>query len=468
MLTMRGLKSYILFFIIGVFGFIIIFSSQVKAATYSSPNFKINGTTGNSFGGTGTSTSYKLFSTGGESIVGNGSSGSYKLGYGYTSTLAQSLQLNVQPSGLIEYYPMDETGGAQAYNNSANTTILQKYNGATSVTGKVGGAVSFDGNNQYADTAVYTDSMLNTPAMTLSTWFKLNADPNCDANNNWRSFARHGPVASNDFGWDVVLEEDRSLFFDIGVGTGSSSRLHSAAGIIPLNTFVHLAFTYNPATHLQVIYLNGTAINTLSTAGLPIASVNNEVFSIAKGYSSGCANGSGFTPGIYDETKLYSRALTASEVTAEYNAGLVGNSAGLSLGAVVGGASNIEPFDTIIQTDASAYNLAINQDHNLQNGATTIPAISGSIASPLTWSEGVTKGLGFSLLATTGTALPAKWNTGASYAALPSSATTFYSRTNKTTTANDVVNMRLRLDVAASQPVGVYSNSVTTTGTIIP
>src|SRR6478672_4606995 len=80
--------------------------------------------------------------------------------------------------------------------------------------------------------------------------------------------------------------------------------------------------------------------------------------------------------------------------------------------------------------------------------------LSGSIASPVSWSEGSTKGLGFTLYGTNATALPGTWASGSAYAALPSTSTSFYTRSNYTGGSKDILNMRLRLDTATAQNSG--------------
>ena len=140
----------------------------------------------------------------------------------------------------------------------------------------------------------------------------------------------------------------------------------------------------------------------------------------------------------------------------------------LAIGTVTPGVSNSVDFAANILTDAPGYTLSVNQDGNMTSGGNTIPGVSGSIASPVTWSEGSTKGLGFSLVSTTATAIPAKWNAGASFAAFPGSSTTFYTRTGLSGGTSDTLNMRVRLDVANSQPTGAYSNTVTWMGTTTP
>ncbi len=143
-------------------------------------------------------------------------------------------------------------------------------------------------------------------------------------------------------------------------------------------------------------------------------------------------------------------------------------SASLNLGAVSAGSSNNASVTLSVLTDAPGYSLSGQQDHGLQSGSNLIPSIAGSIDTPLAWTEGVTKGLGFTLTSTNATAIPAKWSSGGAYAAMPSSSTGFYTRTGFTSGATDTLSVQFRLDVAQSQPTGSYSNTVTWTGTMTP
>jgi hypothetical protein len=209
-------------------------------------------------------------------------------------------------------------------------------------------------------------------------------------------------------------------------------------------------------------YINGVLDNTVTGA---VSSVQDTSGILAIGAHNSAQE---FAYAGIDEVKLFNRTLTDKEVKAEYDAGTAGNAAGISLNTIVGGASQTANIDAIVQTDAPDYTLAVNQNNNLTSGANTIPAVSGSIASPVTWSEGTTKGLGFTLYGTTATAIPGKWSSGAAYAALSGSSTSFYDRNNFTGGAKDVLNMRLRADVSATQAAGDYTNVVTWTGTMIP
>ena len=140
----------------------------------------------------------------------------------------------------------------------------------------------------------------------------------------------------------------------------------------------------------------------------------------------------------------------------------------INLGAVTPGVSNSATVTANVITDAPDYTLAVSQNNNLQSGAYSIAAVGGSIASPTTWVEGTTKGLGFTLVSTNATAIPASWNSGNAYAAFPNTSTTFYTRDGFSGGATDTLTMRVKLDVPSSQGAATYTNTVTWVGTTTP
>lgn len=144
------------------------------------------------------------------------------------------------------------------------------------------------------------------------------------------------------------------------------------------------------------------------------------------------------------------------------------NPTAINLGSFTPGTSTAATVTASVITDAPGYGLSVNQDHDLQSGAYTISPVSGSIASPATWVEGATKGLGFTLVSTNATAIPGKWSSGNAYAAFPGGNTTFYTRTGYSGGATDTLTMRVKLDVASSQQAASYSNTVTWVGTTTP
>jgi hypothetical protein len=436
---------------------------SVSAASFNSSNFSINGNIGDSAAGAQSSTNYQLTSAAGESIAGQSSSTSYKLGQGYIPTLENSMQVITQPNGLSGYWPLDNAAaGATAFDESANANNGTYSAGTASYPGKVNG--SWSETSGTATTSIpHSASMPSGNAMTVSGWIYKSSALN-----------QHAIMSKWDFGasngtWALQLVDGSNLraFIRSGPGDSGDNYVDSTNANLAAGTWYHVAMVYDgtqSAADRVKLFVNGVQLSTTVGGTIPstlFASTTPLVIGDFPGLSR-------YWSGALDEVKLYSRALNESDIKAEYDAGVAGVPAGVGLGAITPGTAQTAAFDSIVQTSAGGYSLAINQTSNFTNGAATIPAVSGSIGAPVAWNDGTTKGLGFTLFGTNATAIPGLWGSGANYAALPGTATTFYSRTGPTGGSKDVVNMRLRADVSTSQPAGNYSNQMIITGTMIP
>lgn len=425
---------------------------NAAADVFTSTSYQIDASVSGSFGGQTSSTSYKMVSSGGESVIGNGASGSYKMGQGYIAQLDKSLQLTVQPQGLLGYWPMDEATGAVAWDGSLSNAAAPFTGSPTWQTGKIGGGLGGFSASNYLDTN--NSAAFNVSAVTVCSWANMTST----SSNPWY-VSRSVGAPSTDGMWALGFNSGSTARAYVIANGGTQYDAISTLGAVGTGVWSHNCFTYG-GTDLK-LYVNGQLAATTP--------INQALGSHSQPLKIGArGNGANPFPGLVDEVKVFSRVLTTDEIKAEYDAQNAGIASGLSLNTLTPGASQTAAFDTVIQTDAPGYDLSIQQDHNLQFGANTIPAISGSIASPLTWTEGSTKGLGFTLYSTNATAIPGKWGGGAAYAALPASGTGFYSRTGYNGGTKDVLNLRLRADVMASQPSGFYSNMVTITGTMTP
>lgn len=440
----RGIFWAVLLSLLGIGG---VWSAH--AATFNSSNFSINGNLGDSAAGGQASTNYQLTSAGGESIAGTSRSSSYKLGQGYVQTLEKSLQLNVQPNGLVGQWSFDQGVGGTVVDESVNSTLALATGAPTYTSGKIGQGMNGFTASDYL--LANNDSAYNVTALTSCVWMNLT-----NTSTNPVAFAR----SNGNF--------DASGMWTIGFGSGlaprvrlylASSTVLSSPTNVTLGAWNQVCMTYDGAA--LVMYQNGVEVQRQALSGA--------MGSLVREVSIGAlSNGSQPIDGSVDEAKVYSRALSANEIKAEYDAQNAGLTSGLALDPLVPGVSQTRNFDTIIQTDSPGYTLAINQNNNLTNGGNTIAPVSGSIASPVSWSEGSTKGLGFTLYSTNATAIPGTWGSGGSYAALPGSGTTFYTRTGLNGGAKDILGMRLRLDVSASQVAGNYTNQMVITGTMTP
>ncbi|MFH1221818.1 MAG: LamG-like jellyroll fold domain-containing protein [Candidatus Micrarchaeota archaeon] len=181
--------------------------------------------------------------------------------------------------------------------------------------GIVNGAYTFDGINDYIDFG--NSSSLNQPSITISMWIYPNVDSDCDAQNNWRSILRTGTATwGTPNGYDIILEEDRSITWD--VGTNSPSRLFSWGKSIQVKTWTHLAFTYNAATGAQKTYQNGMLIASKFSSGPALP--GDATFVLSKGLNAvACPVGDGFLNGSLDQVYVYNYAFSESQIGALYS-----------------------------------------------------------------------------------------------------------------------------------------------------
>lgn len=464
-LAFRGIIATILVASVG-----FVFADAVSAERFTSPNYTIDASVaGNSFGGQGSSSSYKLVSSGGESIIGEGTGGSYKLAGGYVAQLEQStpsMQLTVQPSGLAAFYPLDENTGTTTYDTSANANNGSLISGPTWTTGKIGSGISLDGSVGQRVSAPDSASLPSGNALTVSVWAKQSAAAgNVGLVSHW-DYSGAQPVSGS---WALQLTPGGTgvrFFVAEGPSDPGNNHADTSGGTWTTGTWHHVTAVFDGSKSTSYdrvkIYIDGINYGTTGGGTFP-TSLQNAAAPLVIGDFLGLDRN---WNGSLDHVKVYSRALTEAEVKAEYQAQNTGRESGLSLNTITPGISQIADFDAITSTNQSSYSLAISQDQDLMNGVNALPAVGGSIASPVAWSESNTKGLGFSLV--TGAGLPVKWGSGNNFAALPGSATAFFSRSGFSGDSKDVVGMRLRADAAANQINGAYSNEITITGTTIP
>lgn len=445
----------------------LLFVGTVSSARFTSPSYIIDASVNNTFGGQGSSVNYKATTTGGESIVGNGSGGSYKMGAGFISQLDRGFSLAVQPGGLKASYSFDEPSGLTILDGSASANSGRIGSAGGRATGKVGSGLAMNGLN--TDAQIPDNTALPTGSnVTVMVWAKQSAAAVNEAFVSQWDYTGAQPVSG---AWAVQTSNtDASrvrVFIAAGTADPGNNYVDTPVSSWTTGAWHHVAFTFDgtqSAASRVKVYIDGVE-QTGSVTGTIPATIPDAAAALDIGDFHGLDRQ---LHGALDEVKLFNRTLSAAEVKAEYDAENAGNSVGVHLGSILPGASNTATMDIVTQTDAAGYSLAVSQNQNLTSGGNSIPAMSGSIASPSVWSEGSTKGLGFTLLGTNATALPAKWNSGNSYAAFPSSATSFYARTGYTSGAKDYVNMRLRVDAPSTQTPAAYQNTVTISGTIVP
>ena len=445
----------------------LLASSNVLADRSTSQSYILEGNAGGSFGGTIGSTNYSMTSIGGEAVVGNGASGSYILDQQPTQ-YTPSIQMSVQPSGLVGYYPLDEgTGKTAADASRYQHDGTLKSTAAYVSGGKLGGAVNINGpagsTGTGADGSVNVADHANLPSgsqLTFEAWVNITDTTSAKA------------IASQ---WDTSSQRSWLVYSNSG-----SIAFYVATTPTDGSTFVRAGLfdfdTLNTWRHVAVVF-DGTQSDPLKRARIYIDGIDKtwvdhgsgtmptSLQDVTSSFSLGAYNGSfGALPGMIDHAKLFNRALSASEIAAEYNAQNAGVPTGFGIQSQYGGSST-SAYDAIVRTNAN-YTISVQQDHDLQSGANTIAPVSGSVASPSTWTEGATRGFGFTL--TAAPSLDSKWASGTKYAAFPSSTTSVYSGAGTLNSTPQVVSLQMRLHAPDAQQYGAYTNSVTYTGTTTP
>jgi glucose/arabinose dehydrogenase len=203
------------------------------------------------------------------------------------------------PSGLVAAYSADAGTGTTLADVSGNGNTATITGATWSGAGRFGGALSFDGVNDWATVADAAPLDL-TAGMTLEAW------------------VRPSSVAS----WQTVLlkEQPGNLVYAL-YGSTDTNRPSGHVNVggdldtrgpatLPANAWTHLAATYDGAT--LRLYVNGTQASSRAVPGSMVASTG------ALRIGGNSVWGEWFA-GLIDEIRIYNRALSATEVQNDMN-----------------------------------------------------------------------------------------------------------------------------------------------------
>ncbi len=204
------------------------------------------------------------------------------------------------PPGIVAAYGFDTGSGTAVTDGSGNsnngTLTNATWAGATS--GRFGNALSFNGTN--ASVSIPDSNTLDlTAGMTIEAWINPTA-----LGNTWRTVALKEQPGYYAYGLYASTGAGTSVPSGNGMIGGTDRDVRGTAQL-PLNTWTHLATTYDGSA--LRLYVNGTQVGTLAATGAITTSTGALKF-------GGNALWGEWYSGLIDELRVYNRALTPAEI----------------------------------------------------------------------------------------------------------------------------------------------------------
>lgn len=225
--------------------------------------------------------------------------------------LIYALTKTTEKAGPVGYWKFDEGAGTVAYDASGNAnngtlTNFDFNDNSNWTTGKVAGALEFDGSNDYVDAGTGASLDMGTGDATVEMWIKL------------ASISRnHGLIRTRTDGdsdagisW-YYLSALNKIYFRFC--DGSTTRLeHSSSAFTITDTNWHLITVTYDRDGNATYYLDG-----ISKFALAISTQQGNITNSASlrlGYGT-----TYYQNGLIDEVRVYNRALSAAEISWNYN-----------------------------------------------------------------------------------------------------------------------------------------------------
>lgn len=209
---------------------------------------------------------------------------------------------NTESPGLIAAYGFNEGSGTTVFDASSSNNNGVIENAVWTTAGRFGSALSFNGTSSWV-TVADAASLDLTNGMTIEAWL------NPTALSGWRSAL----LKETGVGLAYALyAHDNTPNPAVTVNIGADQSAVGTAAL-PLNTWTHLAATYDG---IQLnLYVNGVLVgNRPQTGNMTVSSSPLRI--------GGNAVWGEYFSGLIDEVRIYNRALSATEIQTDMNAGI--------------------------------------------------------------------------------------------------------------------------------------------------
>jgi glutamine amidotransferase PdxT len=271
-------------------------------------------------------------------------------------TTSASVSFTVFNNSLVAAWGFNENTGTIANDNSGNGNTGTLTNGPTwSSSGKFGAAILFNGSSSLVNVND-ANSLDLTNGMTIEAWINpsnLTGYKTIICKENGTNNLAYALSANNSTSGTSNQRPDSRIRI------GSNTRTVTGTTKLPLNTWTHIASTYDGTT--MRFYVNGVQVSTFATTGSITATTNP--FRIG----GSTALGSQYFTGLIDEVRIYNRALSAGEIQTDMNTPIAPDVTSPTVGITAPAAGNIS--GTINITANASDNIAVSGVQFLLNGA---------------------------------------------------------------------------------------------------
>ncbi|MEM2117907.1 MAG: LamG-like jellyroll fold domain-containing protein [Candidatus Bathyarchaeia archaeon] len=220
-----------------------------------------------------------------------------------------SLLAKSATTGLVGYWKFDEGSGNTVADSSGNGNTGTLYNGPKWVDGKFGKALSFDGADDYVRVP-QSSSLDVTEQITIEVWVYLRAY--VDSTGQSSAIISRAHLSGGHVYMLSIYPDSQKASFSVNPIPWE----HPSTADLPLNTWTHLAMTYDGA--YVRFYMNGN-LDAQYSLQEPIQTTSNWLaFGCIPCGPYGGAGTYAYLNGTMDEIKIYNRALSSDEIYAEY------------------------------------------------------------------------------------------------------------------------------------------------------
>lgn len=229
--------------------------------------------------------------------------------YKQNETKLNSSQNGKLTNGLVGLWSFDgaDVSGSTVYDRSVSGRNSTLYGNPNMTIGKMGQAANFNGTSQYTTASGFSEPGTSNQPYTFAAWVR-------PAANETTGNIIHMSARADGLGWCIpplTISSNKAKAESWTRGQVSVTGTTD----VPSGSWTHVATTWDATGGLK-IYVNGTLDNSTPQATYSASGGSNYIW-IA--YSAGsCSGDSGDFDGDVDDVRIYSRALSASEMKQLY------------------------------------------------------------------------------------------------------------------------------------------------------